>query len=65
MFDKILTALRASIRDVVLAGVAAGAGVLIAAEMPTSTREAKALLVAAVYAALRAAVAFAVALLQR
>lgn len=65
MIDKILAALRASIRDIVLAGVAAGSGFLIGKEIPRSTAEFKVLLVGAAYAAIRAAVAFAAYLLSK
>jgi hypothetical protein len=65
MIEKILVALKASVRDIVLAGVAAGAGVLLAVEvLPKTGTEVKVLLTAAVYAAIRAMVAFVVSLLS-
>lgn len=59
MLNKLLNDLRASVRDIVLAGLAAGAGVIIAAEvLPKSLEEWRVLGAAAAYAALRAAIAY-------
>lgn len=65
MIQKLLESLKASVRDIVLAGVAAAAGYFLAQEMPKSLDEFGALVAAALYMGLRAAVAFAVALLSR
>jgi hypothetical protein len=65
ILDKLLASLEASIRDIVLAGVAAASGFLLAREIPKTGAEFKALLVGALYAGLRAAVAFTVALLRK
>jgi predicted regulator of Ras-like GTPase activity (Roadblock/LC7/MglB family) len=65
MLDRFLASLEASVRDVLLAGVAAASGYLMAREVPKTGVEFKALLVGALYAALRAAVAFAVTLLRK
>jgi hypothetical protein len=65
MLDRFLASLEASVRDVLLAGVAAASGYLMAREVPKTGPEFKALLVGAPYTALRAAVAFAVTLLRK
>lgn len=65
ILQSILNALKASIRDVVLAGVAAGSGFLIGKEIPKTTAELKVLLVGAAYAAIRAVVAFVATLLSK
>lgn len=65
MIQKVLAALAASVRDIVLAGVAAASGFLIGKTIPSTATEFKALLVGALYAGLRAAVAFAVYLLSK
>jgi predicted regulator of Ras-like GTPase activity (Roadblock/LC7/MglB family) len=64
MLDKILSALSATVRDILLAGVAAASGYLLSQELPKNWDEAKALIVAALYMGLRTAVAFAVTLLK-
>lgn len=65
MLDKILAALKADVRDIVLAGVAAGSGYLISQAVPKTGNDLKLLLVGAAYCAIRAAVAFAAALLSK
>lgn len=63
---KIVTDLRATVRDIVLAFVAAAGGVIIAAEvLPKTSAELKVLASAALYAGLRAAVAYIASLLDR
>ena len=57
MVNKVLTQLFASVRDVVLAGVAAGVGYILAVEViPKTSTEFKALLAGALYAVIRAVV---------
>ena len=57
MIQKLLSGLTANVRDVVLATVAAGAGVWISAGLPSSWEAVSALASAIIYAAARAAVA--------
>ena len=65
MIQKLLAALSASVRDIILAGVAAASGYLLAVNViPRTSAEFKALLAGALYAGIRAAVAFAVALIK-
>lgn len=64
MLNKLLASLQASVRDIVLAGVAAASGFLIGKEIPKTTAELRVLLVGAVYAAIRAAVAYVAFLLK-
>ncbi len=63
--NKIVVSLKATIRDIVLAGVAAGAGFLIGKEIPATGPEVKALFVGAIYAAGRAVVAYVATLLAK
>lgn len=64
MLQKLLSQLHATVRDIVLAGVAAGTGVILATTViPHSSDEVKVLLTAAAYAAIRASVAYIAALL--
>lgn len=57
MLNKLLSQVVASVRDVILAGVAAFSGVIIAHEViPQTSLELRALLAAALYAAVRAVV---------
>lgn len=65
MIDKLLAALGASVRDIVLAGVAAASGFLLGEEIPKTGAELKVLLVGALYAGIRAGVAFAAGLLRK
>lgn len=61
---KLLGSLKASVRDVILAGVAAGVGFLAGKELPKTAVEVKALLIGALYAAGRVIVALAAAKLS-
>ena len=66
MIQKVLAALTASIRDIVLAGIAAAVGYIIGTEvLPNNLNEYAALFSGALYAGLRAAVAFAVTLIAK
>ena len=57
MLSKLVNQLKASVRDVVLAGVAAAVGYVLAVEViPKSSTEVKAVLAGALYAAIRAVV---------
>lgn len=61
---KLLAALKVSVRDVVLAGIAAGVGFIAGRELPKTAVEVKALLIGALYAGARVAVALAAAKLS-
>lgn len=64
MISKLLSQLTASVRDIILAGVAAGVGYILAVEvLPKTSTEFKAVLAGALWAAIRALIGKAAELL--
>ena len=61
---KLLDALKVSLRDIVLAGIAAGVGYIAGRELPKTAVELRALLIGGLYAGLRVAVALGAAKLS-